>query len=317
MSRLIEVAAGALVRPDGGVLVAERPDGRALAGYLEFPGGKLEPGESPEAALARELHEELGIGGLCPRPLIRFEHDYPDYRVRLYVFRVARWEGEAVGREGQRLAWMLPRALAAAKLLPANRPVLAALELPATLLVTPEPGSDRRRFLRRLEAALDRSGIQGVIFRVRDRAAFSVLAGDVVRIVRGAGRPVFVNAGSAASGPGGFEEFDGLHLPAAILQSSRVRPPGSRWVGASVHDPEQARRARELELDYVVAGSLRETPSHPGVQPIGWSGFDRIAAAAGLPTYAIGGVGPGDLAAVVRRWGQGVAAIRAFWPETI
>ncbi|SEJ70734.1 NUDIX domain-containing protein [Paraburkholderia diazotrophica] len=118
-----EVAVGVLVQPDGRYLLAQRPAGKPYEGYWEFPGGKLEPGESVEAALARELHEELGIDVQSSHRWHVLEHDYPHAYVRLYFCKVTAWHGEPHGREGQAFAWQaLPAQVS--PLLPATIPVL-------------------------------------------------------------------------------------------------------------------------------------------------------------------------------------------------
>lgn len=103
----VEVAVGILIRPDGRFLLTSRPPGKVYAGYWEFPGGKLEPGESVEQALARELHEELGVT-LDPAAITRWREqlvDYPHALVRLHFCRVTAWQGELQMREGQQAAW--------------------------------------------------------------------------------------------------------------------------------------------------------------------------------------------------------------------
>jgi 8-oxo-dGTP diphosphatase len=118
-----EVAVGVLVQPDGRYLLAQRPGGKPYEGYWEFPGGKLEPGETVEAALKRELHEELGIVVTECHRWHTLEHDYPHAYVRLYFCKVTRWDGEPHGREGQAFSWeRLPAVVE--PLLPATIPVL-------------------------------------------------------------------------------------------------------------------------------------------------------------------------------------------------
>ncbi len=127
---LLLVAACALVDGDGRVLVAERPAGKPMAGYLEFPGGKLLPGETPEACLVRELGEELGVDTeascLAPLSFVSHAHDTFHLLMPLYVCRV--WRGTPEGREGQGLRWVRPRALRDLPLLPADRPLIPVLE---------------------------------------------------------------------------------------------------------------------------------------------------------------------------------------------
>ncbi|WP_420996477.1 NUDIX domain-containing protein [Cupriavidus sp. 30B13] len=124
--KVTEVAVGVLVRPDGRFLLAQRPAGKPYEGYWEFPGGKLEPGESVEEALARELHEELGIAvSQCVRWHV-LEHDYPHAYVRLHFCKVTAWSGELEGREGQAFSWQ-SAPVEVGPLLPATVPVVAWL----------------------------------------------------------------------------------------------------------------------------------------------------------------------------------------------
>ncbi|MDN5864183.1 MAG: Nudix family hydrolase [Gammaproteobacteria bacterium] len=311
--RETEVAAGILQFDDGRYLLAERPAGKILGGYLEFPGGKLEAGESPRAALARELEEELGICVELAEPLVQFSHDYPEHRVRAYLYRVAAWRGAPHGREGQKLVWAAPGELRELPLLPANQPILAALELPRTLMVTPRlAGSDARDFLAFFERAMRAGHPEGAILRLKappGRGGGPLLQ-EFAEAAERAGCPLVLNAGEACELPAGFA---GLHLPARALAGLESRPRIGGWVGASVHDVGEAEQAGRLGLDYLVAGSLRKTASHPRRMPLGWDGFDAIVRAAGMPVYAIGGMTTADLPEVHRHWGQGIAAIRAFW----
>ena len=111
--KLVLVAAVVLVDADGRVLLAQRPEGKAMAGLWEFPGGKVEPGETPEAALIRELHEELGIDtwASCLAPLTFASHGYADFHLLMPVFICRRWDGIVAPHEGQNLAWVTPERL--------------------------------------------------------------------------------------------------------------------------------------------------------------------------------------------------------------
>jgi 8-oxo-dGTP diphosphatase len=128
-TRVILVSAVALIDPDGRVLLARRPEGKAMAGLWEFPGGKVEPGETPETALIRELHEELGIDtwASCLAPLTFASHSYPDFHLLMPVFACRRWSGTARGREGQALAWVRPQDLRSYPMPPADLPLIAVL----------------------------------------------------------------------------------------------------------------------------------------------------------------------------------------------
>ncbi len=133
---IVRVAAAVILRPDGDVLLAQRPRGKAYEGYWEFPGGKLEPGETPRAALDRELHEELGLTVVRASPWLVQRYVYPHAHVELHFFRVFEWRGEPHGHDNQAFAWQTPGRFDVEPLLPANATVLRALRLPPLYGIT-------------------------------------------------------------------------------------------------------------------------------------------------------------------------------------
>ena len=129
----VHVAAAVLIDRRGRVLIAQRPPGKHLGGAWEFPGGKVEPGETPRQGLARELEEEIGVAIEHPRPLIRLRHTYPTREVLLDVWVVRRYRGQPRGLDGQALRWCDHKDLRSAQLLPADRPIISVLRLPQRL----------------------------------------------------------------------------------------------------------------------------------------------------------------------------------------
>lgn len=127
--KTVLVSAVALIDPDGRVLLAQRPPGKSLAGLWEFPGGKVEPGETPEVALIRELHEELGIDtwASCLAPLTFASHSYPDFHLLMPLFVCRKWKGIPVAQEGQVLAWVRPERLRDYPMPPADIPLIPIL----------------------------------------------------------------------------------------------------------------------------------------------------------------------------------------------
>jgi 8-oxo-dGTP diphosphatase len=127
--KTILVAACALVDADGRVLIAERPAGRSMAGLWEFPGGKVEAGETPETTLIRELNEELGIvvNEACLAPLTFASHTYPDFHLLMPLYVCRRWEGTVQAQEGQKLAWVRPNKLRDYPMPPADVPLISHL----------------------------------------------------------------------------------------------------------------------------------------------------------------------------------------------
>jgi 8-oxo-dGTP diphosphatase len=301
-----------LVRGDGRFLLAQRPAGKVYGGYWEFPGGKIEPGEPPTEALARELHEELGLELERATPWITRVYAYPHGTVRLHFFRVRRWRGEPHGREGQAFSWERVEAIGVAPMLPANAPVLRALALPIEYALSNATEAGDEAFL----AALQRRLAEGLRFvqlreKTMPRERLARLADRVVRLVRDAGGMVLVNDDEALAREAGA---DGVHLSAARLAAIAARPAFDR-VGASVHTRAELRRAEHLGADLAVLGPVRPTPSHPGVPPLGWDGFERIARDAAIPVFAIGGLAPGDLERAWTHGAHGIAMIRGAWGE--
>ena len=141
-SSVIHVVAGIIRNPQGQILLAKRPQHLHQGGLWEFPGGKCEPGEQAFAALQRELHEELGIAVRSAQPFIRIPYNYPDKRILLDVWQVNDYAGEAFGKEQQTIVWVSDAELERFAFPAANRPILTALRLPDTCLITPEPQAD-------------------------------------------------------------------------------------------------------------------------------------------------------------------------------
>ncbi|MGE0384836.1 MAG: Nudix family hydrolase [Gammaproteobacteria bacterium] len=309
---MLHVVAGAVFDGEGRVLIALRPAHAHQGGKWEFPGGKLDDGEAPLTGLVRELDEETGVRVQSARPLIRIHWPYPGRHVLLDVWRVTAWSGRAHGREGQEIRWADPVSLDAAAFPPANAAIIAALRLPPLYLVTPEPKPPYPDFLERLEA-LVRAGVRMVQLRAKSMAPadFVTLARRAQAICHAGGARLLVNADAATALACGA---DGLHLTSARLHEYARRPvPDRMLLAASCHDAAQVDRAAALECDFVVAGPVAPTISHPGMAPIGMDGFGAIALRAGRPVYALGGMQAEDLPAVWRAGGQGIAAISALW----
>jgi len=310
----IHVAAGAIQDSQGRVLITKRPVHVHQGGLWEFPGGKLEPGETSVEGLARELYEELGIRIQVPssRPLIRVPFDYGDRQVLLDVHRVNAFAGNPHGREGQPLAWVHPNEMDPGEFPSADRPVIAALRLPELYLITGEDPRAPDLFLNRLSRALER-GIRLVQLRAHTigDADYADLAEGAFRLCERHGSRLLLNRQLHLA-----RELPchGLHLTAKHLAELEQRPLDDKCVvGASCHSAEDLTRAALLGLDYALLAPVRATASHPEAQPMGWEGFAALADRARLPVYALGGLGPDDLGKAFAKGAQGIAAIRGLW----
>jgi 8-oxo-dGTP diphosphatase len=309
---IVPVAAAVIVAPDGRVLLAQRPPGKAYAGYWEFPGGKIEPGESPRQALARELHEELGIAVHRAAPWLVQRYRYPHAHVELHFFRVFEWNGEPVGHDGQAFAWQVPGRFEVLPLLPANTFVMRALLLPSVYGITNAEDVGEVVFLARAETAIA-SGMR--LIQLREKAwpleRQRVLAESLLALAAPRGVKVLLNGDARDALGWGCA---GVHLTAAALASLTARPVSDAMLcAASCHMRAEIERAAALNLDFVVLGPVLPTPTHPGVPTLGWEGFAAIATDAPLPIFALGGLTRSDLDIAIAHGAHGVALRRGAW----
>jgi 8-oxo-dGTP diphosphatase len=307
---LVNVAVAVVQRADGRVLLAERPRGKVSGGYWELPGGKFNAGEKPEQALARELHEEIGIELDRAHPWITYEHEYPDKRVRLHFFRVTAWHGAPHGREGQRVSWEDPETVTVAPLLPANALVLEALRLPALYAITNAAKYGVAEFLDRLERALE-GGVRLIQVRERELAPgqLAQFARRVLERARRHGARVLVNGEETLARRVGA---DGVHSTSEQLRRLSVRPAVGLWA-VSCHNAGELARASALGADLAVLSPVLPTASHPGEPGMGWEKFAELVRGYPLPVYALGGMKPESLDDARRHGAHGIALLGDIW----
>lgn len=314
MSKIVEVAAAVMLRAAGReFLLAQRPEGKVYAGYWEFPGGKVEPGESVREALIRELQEELGITVTACTPWLTRQFTYPHATVRLHFWRVTAWTGEigiTAPLEHAAVDWLECGKIASVSpILPANDPILKALALPTTMAITMGEIEGVERQLERLEEALQ-NGLR--LIQVRDKgwpeAQRLWFAESVSRIARGYGALVVINDSEKIARCVGA---DGVHLSAKQLAASTLRP-DFNWVGASCHNAAEIKRAGELGLDYALLGPVLPTPTHPEASGLGWAKFAKEIAGNTIPVFALGGMQKEFLAEAQSHGAQGIALMRGW-----
>ncbi|NVK44248.1 MAG: Nudix family hydrolase [Oceanospirillaceae bacterium] len=309
--RLIHVAAAVIVDESRRILLARRPDDKHQGGLWEFPGGKVEPGEPVREALDRELHEELGIRVERARPLIQIPHHYPDKSVLLDVFLVEGFSGQAHGREGQPVCWVDASALDNYDFPAANRPILAAAQLPDRILITGNAATIDE-YVTRVRAALDK-GVRWIMLRAKGETedAIAEIYARLRPICDAAGAVLAVNCEPVLASRLGA---DALHLSSVQLAELASRDAfEGRWLSASCHDAQQLERAASLGLDFTTLSPVMPTATHPGAEVLGWDSFAAQVSEAVLPVYALGGMGEEDLPTAWARGAQGIAAIRAWW----
>ncbi len=303
----LQVAAGVIKGADGKLLIARRDESLHQGGLWEFPGGKIEAGETPEQALFRELKEELDLEVKAATPLITVNHRYPDRAVTLRVFLVERFTGTAKGCLGQPIRWVSPTELTQFTFLAANRPIVTAALLPPYYAILDDQVS--RDLLYDLHQFLA-DGIKLIQARLKSssRARIVEFLSAAYPLCRRHHAALLLN--SAVN----FEHApsDGLHLTANDLLALRERPSAYQWLGASCHTLAELEHAQMIGIDFAVLAPVLPTQSHPDVKTLGWDRFAALIEKINIPVYALGGLTKAELNAARAAGAQGIAGIRAF-----
>ncbi|QJD30176.1 Nudix family hydrolase [Methylococcus geothermalis] len=307
----IRVAAGVIEDAAGRILIAQRSAEADQGGLWEFPGGKIEPGETPFDALRRELMEEIGIAVDGAEPMLVVRHAYPRQRVILEIFRVRKFSGEARGCLGQPIRWVGADDLVDFRFPAANRFIVAAARLPFHYPIVDDVAGDlsaMRRHFRRLVAGgfsliqLRAKTLERAVYRSFAQECIDCCAGSNVRLILNAEPELAVELGAA-----------GVHLTSARLNSLSSRPLDNKfWVAASCHDAGELEKAESLRLDFAVFGPVLPTRSHPASAPLGWERFSECLQAVNLPVYALGGLAAEHLVRARSAGAWGIAGIRGF-----
>lgn len=316
----IEVAVAILIKSDGSFLLGQRPTGKPYAGYWEFPGGKLETGETVFHALQRELEEELGLQIHHATPWITRVFVYPHATVRLHFWRVQEksggWSGTPQGRENQAFGWFHLNALQTAEpavtpLLPATLPVLRWLTLPPFYAISAAKQLGTAEFLKRLRARIAANDLPLLQLREPELSAeqFSMLFNEVRAIIADGDTQLLVNSVHPKIY---WEQANGVHLRAVDLMQTEQRPP-FKYVAASCHIRTELEHAAYLDGDFAVLGSVHSTRSHPEQIGLGWASWKALAEHSAVPIYAIGGLQKNELEIAEQYGAHGLAMISGAW----
>lgn len=317
---VVHVAVG-VIKKDNKILIAKRPKHVHQGGLWEFPGGKVEAGESVRQALARELKEELNIDVLSTEPLIKIEHDYGDKKVLLDTWSVTEFSNEPegpVGREQQLLHWCSIKELSAFEFPKANRNIITAIVLPKAIMIT-GVWKTPEEFEWRLKRGLE-SGVQAIQLRAHHLTFF-----EYKKYFKQAQQlcqqfEAVLIANTTVDNFKILEQECGataLHLRFRELNNGAVngRPVANNvLLSASCHTQSECEQAMSMGVDYLLLGAVNSTNSHLKEQRLlGFDGFEFLCEKVTVPAYAIGGMESVDISAVRQKGGQGVAAISAYW----
>lgn len=330
--KITDVAVAVFIKPDGTFLLSSRPEGKPYPGYWEFPGGKIEAGESVRDALVRELIEELNVVVTHATPWFTFRMHYTHATVRLHCWRVHAWHGHMNGNmrgmEDQEFAWVALNEMNVSPTLPGCVPIFKALALPYVYAITNASEMGVESYLQHLRELWSKNASNGALVlgftneivpqmvQVREknmsREACASFATSVVALAReceySRDVKVLINSDIALAHEA---SADGVHLTSAQLLTLKERPDFA-LVGASAHTREEIERAAELKCDFVVVGPVQVTRTHPDQVPMGWKRFAELSEAAPLPCYALGGMSINDLPTAIESGAHGVAMQRGL-----
>lgn len=321
---ITEAAVGVIQVPDGSVLLGQRPAGKPWSGYWEFPGGKIEAGESAAHALVRELQEELGITPTQYYPWITRTYNYEaKYNsqgeleshaktVKLHFFIITEWAGELVGLEQQALSWQNPERVSVGPMLPANAPILSGLCLSSVYAITNLHELGEEVFFDRLRSALAR-GLKMIQIREKQLSPEQLMqfSRKVIAEATPHSAKVFINTDLALAQKLGAA---GVHFSSAQLMALEAKPQGL-LCGASCHNQSELMQAAKLGVDYVMLSPVQPTMSHPEANTLGWECFAQLIAGYSLPVFALGGMQLKDLHHARTKGAHGIALQRAIWNQ--
>lgn len=326
MEKVVHVAVAVIRDSAGKILLSKRADHVHQGGLWEFPGGKVEPGETVQQSLSRELFEELGIIPQTLQRLISLQHDYGDKKVALHVWEVTQFAGEPSGLEGQPITWVRPNQLSCRPdaesefpLPAANLNIVRAIQLPNKIAITGSYSSEEE-FLDRCQS-LSNSTIDWVL--IRKQIGSPPLSVETVQQAASYGNENGFNLVVSSA----LEQFlhcaNGIHLTSSDLMTTENKDEWLRrmannhqsWLGASCHSAEELLKADALNLDYAFLSPIKITATHPKANPLGWEQFSALVERVNIPVFALGGMSENDIHIARENGGQGIAAISAFWEK--
>jgi len=302
------------------ILISKRADHVHQGGFWEFPGGKVEGNEQVTAALSRELFEELGIT-VTPKDmsaLIKIEHDYGDKHVLLDVYTVHKFQGEAVGREGQPIQWVKENKLLNYTFPDANQAILSACRLPSSYFITPEYETVELALIG-IQEQLD----QGLnLFLLRqpklDVETYKTWVETIINSLPAIKGKMLLSGYFELLGCSclNIDWVSGVHLPFFRAAGLKSRPVSrSKWFGVSCHNLDEIRHAQGIGADFITISPVLHTATHPGVIPLGWDIFSNLVRQANIPVYALGGMMDVYYQQALDAGAQGIAGIRMFLPK--
>lgn len=311
MTEPLQVAVGVIINSQNQVLISKRSALVDQPDCWEFPGGKVESGESIEAALCRELKEELGITVQDYQFLFSVPYDYGAKKVCLHVYTVSKYSGQEHSRESQPLQWLGVDKLPSLQFPDANKVILKAIKLPEMIQIT-GGFSSLGDLIQKTEVCIDQD-VSMIQFRAHQLNDEDYLhhANAVLELCHRHSVKLILNR---AMNVAEKIKADGIHLNRFELMKYKQRPcSGNLLLSASCHDLSELRQAEVLDADFCFLSPVYTARSHSAGISLGMKQFAKLIASCSVPVYALGGMQASDLSSVKASGGVGIAAISGKW----
>jgi 8-oxo-dGTP diphosphatase len=305
-----DVSVAVLINANHQVLLGQRPPPKPWEGWWEFPGGKIEKGETSVDALYREIYEEIGVKITQFKKWVTRKYFYDGNDITLHFFKVQKWEGEVTSKENQKLVWTSLQNPNVSPILPANLFVQKAFDLPKHYAITNLSETSKKVFFNQLHNKIS-NGLKMIQVREKNISfdEFKIFSKEVVEICKPKNVKVIINSDVNLA----YEtKADGVHLTSKDLISIN-KIPKNLIVSASCHTQEEIDIAEKLNINFLVLSAIKKTLSHPDIKPIGWDEFEKIVNRVNTPIYALGGLGVNDYSIALENGAIGIASQRSIW----
>jgi len=318
---VLHVVVGVIRNSKNQVLLSRRPADVHQANLWEFPGGKLESGETVRQALSRELNEELALTVKSAKPLIKIYHDYEEHSVLLDVWQIDSWDMDLVddngqqGQEGQKVEWVDISSLGARNFPAANRAIIQALQLSDFYLICPEPEVVTKNYINKFKACIS-VGVRLFQLRFSEKSHYDrheVLISELLELCKNSHSRLLINSLPDHALKIGAH---GVHLSSARLLQYCERPLDKNFlVSASCHNSVELEHACKIDVDFAVLSPVNKTSSHKSAKPLGWDKFKKLVERVNVPVYALGGMHADDMKKFREFGAQGISVLSGVWKQ--
>jgi 8-oxo-dGTP diphosphatase len=306
--KTIKAVVGVLRNHVNEILIAKRQDHQFMPGFWELPGGKIEPGESDQEAIIRELKEELGIVVADLSIHQTMVYQYTDRIIELSIYNISKYQNIPEGIEGQEITWSGVDQLSTFNLLPTMKAFIDSITLPNKYWITPSSNHQSDKWIKKFDEKL-KQNISLIQLRSKVKLDSGFIT-DLHEKCKQNNVKLLLNTPNK-----NFSEScgDGWHLTTSEMLKMNNRPcSNDKILGVSTHDLTEALKAQKMGADFVVISPVQATQTHPGTTPIGWEAAQEVVTKLNIPVYFLGGMALNDLDKTLNLGAQGIAGVSAF-----